>query len=85
MIRELTESERTTITNGLRVAAERFQEHVKSFREDPDLTKPAYKGLADQFEKQDRESRELADLIDDCESITLERRIENDPHSSPNT
>lgn len=65
MKRTLTEDERTTITNGLRVAAERFEGHVKVVREE------GYHGLGDQFQKQAKDSRSLADLIDGCEEIEI--------------
>jgi hypothetical protein len=73
-MRILTESERTTITNGLRVAAEKFDEYVKMFRtgEDLGISRGAAESLACTFENQAKESRELARLIDDCESLTIE-------------
>jgi hypothetical protein len=49
----------STILNALRVAAERFDEHVKTFAADG-----AHQGLARQFERQAKDSRELADRIE---------------------
>lgn len=71
--RELTEDERTTITNGLRVAAERFDEHVRAC-ECPEaaVASGMYNRLAEQFKRQASDSRALADLIDGCEWITVQ-------------
>ena len=73
-MRTLTESERATITNGLRVAAERFDEHVKMFRSDEALgiSPGAAESLASTFENQARESRAIAALIDDCKELSIE-------------
>lgn len=73
-----TEDERTTLTNGLRVAAEQFEKHVTDLRRDARAMTPSinreegdtvihYERLAGQFEQQARESRELADKIEEAD------------------
>ncbi len=63
--RTLTESERSTISNGLRVAAELY-------REDIHRTSPDFARLADQFTRQAADALALAEQIDEAENITLE-------------
>lgn len=79
MKRPLTEDERTTITNGLRVAAERFDEHVHTCRNPHGPDNESYTPdlrLARQFETQAKDSRALADLIDGCEAIEITPYVE---------
>ncbi len=89
MKRPLTEDERTTITNGLRVAAERFDGHVKDLMDgdyhcvggiSTALTRSQQAGelgrLARQFETQAADSRELADLIDGAQEIEITPYVE---------
>jgi hypothetical protein len=67
--RALTESERTTITNGLRVAAESFKKHAAEFRAEPSTD--AYRQLAETFEKERDASIAMARLIDDADSVEV--------------
>lgn len=69
MERMLTEQERTTLVSGLRVAAERYAEHVKTVNAEA----PQYKSLAEQFERQRRDAMTLAERIEDAGSIILRR------------
>jgi hypothetical protein len=55
---ELTDAQRNTIWNALYVAAQRFDEDAQVCRED------SQPGLAEQFEKQARDSRELSALFE---------------------
>lgn len=65
-MRELTESERTTLTNALYVAAERFKENAASLRKEPGHTR-----MAEQFDQQEKDSRKLAEDIEQAESLRL--------------
>ena len=56
-----TEYELTTLTNGLRVAAERFAEDAKELRAEPKMER-----LAEQFYRQQRESLELANRLEEA-------------------
>ena len=70
--RELTESERTTIINGLQVASERFKENAVSMSEFADKEgNEVCRRLAQQFERQRKESLDLVRLIEDAESIEV--------------
>ncbi len=66
----LTEDQRTTLTNGLRVAVERFKEHVNEMGEWT-LPDHPYTRLRVQFERQAQESVELAELLEGCEKIEV--------------
>ena len=70
----LSEDERATITNGLRVAAERFKEHARDLLT-PDDRNPVipagYRSLAEQFERQCAESVKLAQQIENAESVEV--------------
>lgn len=70
----LSESERNTIVHGLCVAAERFQEHYQTLQKihDDTLAREANRHLAEQFDKQARDSRELARLIEASDSVTVD-------------
>jgi type II secretory pathway component PulF len=72
---ELTGTQRSTISNSLRVAADRFDEHVKTLidmYEDNQRLEPGYKRLAEQFQQQARDSRQLASLFDECETVVCQ-------------
>lgn len=71
----LTERQNGTIVNGLRVAAERFDEHVKSLiemYEHNQRLEPGYRRLVEQFQEQARESRELATQVENADSVQME-------------
>lgn len=55
-----TESDVSTATNALRIAAEKFDGYVTEFATQD-------KRLADHFERQAKESRALADRLDEAE------------------
>lgn len=57
----LTESQLSTAVNALRVAADRFVEDAKTMREQGE----PFAGLAEQFERQERDSRNLAAYLED--------------------
>lgn len=57
----LTDSQFSTVTHALRVAADRFDEDVKTIL---DLGELEGRRLAEQFKRQADESRALADLIE---------------------
>lgn len=59
-----TEDQRTTATNGLRVAAERFLADAKELREVDGR-------MAQQFERQALQARELANLIDGAATVAF--------------
>lgn len=64
----LTDSEVSTLTNGLLTAADKFDENAKLFRDmtqDLSLSPAARARLAEQFERQASDSRILAARIDD--------------------
>jgi hypothetical protein len=81
----LESHEVNTITNGLRVAAERFAEHAKSWTEQAAYAEQLEKAgkdnqgpnstgskrLAEQFQMQQRDSLELLELIERAESVQL--------------
>lgn len=66
----LTESQRSAISFGMRVAAERYELDSKAMRQPP--MAEAHERMARQFDGQAKEVRELADLIDEADSITLD-------------
>lgn len=78
--RTLTEAERNTLVNALRVAAERFNEHVSYLQGTHDhVTADARTvngRLAEQFDNQARDARDLATLLEDSEEIRLTPYVE---------
>jgi hypothetical protein len=70
----LSEDQRTTLVNCLYVAADRFSDDAKLLRAGGPGTfgVEANKRLAEQFEKQEKDSRALGDLIQCAEQITVE-------------
>jgi hypothetical protein len=62
----LTESQRATLTNALRVAAERFDDNVKKLRGDPNLRR-----LAEQFDQQRADAFEMATLIENAGDVLI--------------
>lgn len=73
MTRDLTEDERTTLTNGLRVAAERFDANAVLFDKNRLGSIADDPRMVEQFHRQAVESRKLAGLLEDAERITLAR------------
>jgi hypothetical protein len=77
---ELNDTQRNTISHGLRIAAERYDEHAATLSElAGGLTRPViglmaqnYVALADTFHKQARDARQLASLFDECETVRCE-------------
>jgi rubrerythrin len=69
---EFTEDERTTLTNSLRVAAEVFYKDAEVCYNSEGLHSDARTRLRDQFKKQYREARELADKIDNAGRVLIE-------------
>ena len=64
----LAGSEVSTATHALRVAADRFDADIKTCL---DLSSPEGRRLAEQFERQARESRALADRLEDAVAVRL--------------
>ena len=62
-IKLFTDTEVSTITNALRVAAERFKEHASAADFDG--------RLREQFERQQSEVLELADTLDQCDVLSM--------------
>lgn len=66
----LSENQISTIVNGLRVAADRFDEHVKTVAQIAQThNATAATSLARQFERQAAESRQLATFFEECEIV----------------
>jgi hypothetical protein len=69
---ELTDTQRNTISCGLRIAAERYDEHVETLRK-KEASSVKYPSqltqLAEMFAKQSADVRQLASLFDECESV----------------
>lgn len=73
----LTETQKYTIGNALRVAAERFEGHVKALAEMvPTIETRGEKAncslLAEQFAKQAREARDMAESIENADRVNVE-------------
>lgn len=62
---DLNENQRSTITHALYVAAERFDEHVKT------CSSLGQVRMREQFEGQARETRELAERIEAADYVRL--------------
>lgn len=65
----LTEDQRTTLTNGLSVAADKFEANAEFLRS---VSPASLRCVAETFYKQARESRELVKLLIGYDSITLQ-------------
>lgn len=65
----LTPDQLLTLANSLRVAASQFDEHADYLRKQKCMN--GWGELADQFVAQAKESRELADQIENAEYITI--------------
>lgn len=66
-MRKFTQDEWSTISNALRVAAERFNEDAKSSRE----SGPAFERIAEQFERQASQSRALLEEIENDDDFNF--------------
>jgi hypothetical protein len=84
---ELTYSEQGTVVHALQIAAERYDEHVKTFTEYAEtarepgssaMTPEAARRLADQFRTQAADARTMMAKIDNAETITIEIDPENE-------
>lgn len=66
----LSEEQISTVVNGLRVAAERFDEHIKSIRDIRGLlNSQTADQLVRQFERQAVESRQIASLFERSQTV----------------
>jgi hypothetical protein len=60
----LTEDQKSLLATSLRVAAEKYAEDARTIRIEAPL-------MAEQFDLQSKQARELADTIDRCERMHL--------------
>lgn len=63
MSREITERERSTIVNALHLAASAYADISNSVSDDP--------VFADQFTRQSKEAKALAEMIENADEITI--------------
>lgn len=76
-LRELGQDEKDTVENALRVAAEKFEDNAKLFREveseggNAMLSKDAARLLAERFEQQIGDTRDVLSMVMDADLITL--------------
>jgi hypothetical protein len=72
----LTESEVSTLTNALRCAADRYEADAETCRKAEDPLPEGWRRMAEQFDKQVGEARDLAEKLEMFEHIVCEGYVE---------
>jgi hypothetical protein len=67
----LTESQRTLVAMSLRIAAEKYSENAEYIRTLPGTSGAPQDRLQRQFEQQSKDTLDLANLIDNTESVEV--------------
>ncbi len=69
---DMTETDRTSATNALHIAAERYEQNARDLRHDAtDDTRHSYERLAVTFDRQAETARRLAETLENADTITI--------------